>query len=766
MKAKMKNESARSEMTTSDGMLQPFWLAVSLFCISYGTALFALSVFKILSFFIMPSLFFDLLFIGFPLGAWIGVRFGGADRRFFLHCLWGLQGVMAASVASCLLAKRFDYLRAHLFDIELSRLVAQIVTFVAMFLPFFAAYGLCEYLAYQVGRRHLGGRMRSVYALALFGAAMAYLSLRTLLPTLGMARMLVLAFIILAMAILIIGERWPRRVAVFEIGALLVGSCLPRLEGEFLALYKGQGAQSTWDFGVRQGCQSVFQKWGRYCLCEILASPDQRVYFGFYNDMFQWEYARRSGFTQPSLGALPILISKPGQHLAIVGAGGGRQVRLAERLGGRSIVAIELEPAVFEAVRSPEYLLKAFGRVYEAPGVMPVRAEARRYFEGSRQKFDLIYLPSVGSYPQMMIEPGNMVRTLQAYRTMRDRLTEQGILAIWYPLGLDTKGILTDQYVRTLRALGLKTQAYRNDFEFLILAFRDPETVIPGLPDLGQLLTLGNKSFSASAEFEALRPRIYPVSEDPEFAPITDQKPFLAGNVRYILSLAQISILFALAGSTLGLVGGAVWWGLRRRGDPKIRARPFSAVAGLALLIGANFLIMEHALVLTLFRRLYVYEDALGLGAIGFLTLSGLGSLLLHGRVRPAVMVTAAVAMVVFSGVAARLSVAGVLLAIVPIALATGMFFPALFDLAAQNPLAVFAFDAVGAGWGALAATFIPIVWGIDAFTTFSGTVFLLTVIIDAWFHRHSNNRSRIVALVQSWYTSATRASALAREPR
>ena len=84
---------------------------------------------------------------------------------------------------------------------------------------------------------------------------------------------------------------------------------------------------------------------------------------------------------------------------------------MAARLKGRSIVAIELEPAVFEAVRDPKHLLGAFGRVYEAPGVTPVRAEARGYFEGTGQRFDLIFLPSVGSYPQMMIEPGNMVRT-------------------------------------------------------------------------------------------------------------------------------------------------------------------------------------------------------------------------------------------------------------------------------------------------------------------------------------------------------------------
>ena len=102
---------------------------------------------------------------------------------------------MAAAVGCCLLAKRFDYLRAHLFDIELGGLIGQIAVFAGLFLPFFAAYGMCEYLGYQYGRSRLGGRMRLVYALALFGAAAAYLFLRTALPILGMARIQLLATI-------------------------------------------------------------------------------------------------------------------------------------------------------------------------------------------------------------------------------------------------------------------------------------------------------------------------------------------------------------------------------------------------------------------------------------------------------------------------------------------------------------------------------------------------------------------------------------------
>jgi hypothetical protein len=328
-----------------------------------------------------------------------------------------------------------------------------------------------------------------------------------------------------------------------------------------------------------------------------------------------------------------------------------------------------------------------------------------------------------------------MVRTVQAYATIRNRLTERGTLAIWYPSGLDPKGVLTDQYVRTLRSLGLRTAAYRNQIEFLILAYRDRKTAPPRASDLGQLLTMGDESFTASRMYEFLRPTSYAVADDPGFVPITDQKPYLAGNVRYVLSVRQVFQLFSLASGCLAFCGAAVWLGLRRRGDPMIPGRPFSAVAGLAMLIGANFLMIEHALVLALFRRIYVFDDALTVGAIGFLTLSGLGSLLAGPRLRRLLVLAAAVSALVFLGTAERLSIIGVLAVIAPIALATGMFFPALFERAAANPLAVFAFDAVGAGLGAVAATFIPIAWGIDTFFLVSGIVFLVTVIADTIFH-------------------------------
>ena len=552
-------------------------VAGSLFGLSFATALFALATFKLLSFFVMPSLFFDLLFIGFPLGAMLGARRAGGGRTPFLASLWVLQGVMAGSVGAGLLAKRLDYLRAHLFDVELVWLVAQLLGFAALFLPFFVAYGLCEFLGYRMGRREFGGRMRGVYALALFGAAAAYVFLHMALPALGMARVLACAFAGVAGSTYVLAGGWARKLALAELAALGILMAAPGLEGGFLRLYKGRGMLSTQDYEANRGCKTVFQKWGRYSLTEILEDPQSGTYYGFYNDLFQWEYARKMGFTAPSLGAIPVLRTKAGERIAIVGSGGGRQVRLAERLGGRKVVAIELEPAVFEAVRGESYLLRGFGRVYEAEGVTPENTEARGYFERSTGLFDLIYLPSVGGYAQMMIEPGNMVRTFQAYRLMRDRLTERGVLAIWYPRGLDDRGVLTDQYVRTLRLLGFNTQAYTNGSEFLILGFRDPNAVVPEPDALRADLKIDGPGM------EAFRPKRYDVADDPRFTPITDEKPFLAGNVRHILSIRQVWTLFGLGLGTLGLAAAVAWRVLRRRADPEVSGRSYGSVGVLAL---------------------------------------------------------------------------------------------------------------------------------------------------------------------------------------
>ena len=123
---------------------------------------------------------------------------------------------------------------------------------------------------------------------------------------------------------------------------------------------------------------AIYQRWGRYALCEIVESRHGNHLAGFYNDVFQWSYTRPLGIPYATLDALPFLLVPEGGRVVIIGSGGGRQVRWAEQFARlREIVAVELESEVFRITRA-EFPDK-FDRVYEQPTVTPVRSEGRTY---------------------------------------------------------------------------------------------------------------------------------------------------------------------------------------------------------------------------------------------------------------------------------------------------------------------------------------------------------------------------------------------------
>ncbi|MEA3409952.1 MAG: hypothetical protein U9R74_00230 [Pseudomonadota bacterium] len=714
-------------------------LPTILFVLSFATVLFTVALFRLLTFFIMPSLFFDLLFIGFPLGALAGASFFQVNKQSFIRSLGIVQGAMVFSVVAMLACKHFDYLRAHLFDVELWRLFGQMLTFTLFFIPFFVAYGLSEYIGYQVGRRHLRGRMPVVYAIYLFGAAAAYLFAQTLLPSLGAARLLMIPFGLVGIAMILLSPSLPVRRLLLAGQLILVGLLLtPQIEGGFLKLYKGASPQSTHAY-AGYGFETIFQKWGKYSLVEIMQLPDTEQYVGFYNDIIQWMYSPEKGFIQPGMGMIPIDRSPPGASIAIIGSGGGRQVQYARKSGRdvEEILAIEVEPAILDAVQEP--LAERFDHVYAGDNVELVNHEARSYMEKTDRLFDLIYLPSVGGYPQMMLEPGNMIRTLEAFGTLRDRLGERGVLAIWYPSVLDPKGILTEQYVRTAGApeIGLQVRAFRSPGDVLILAARETETLptITDVRDFYYRSEARTKPFPFNI-FDA-PVEVKTVWDSATFRPISDDQPFLAGNVQHIFSIRMVGYLFVLVAGLLVIFSVLLLLPIRRRGDPGIPGRSFSQVVLVSLFVGANFLVLEHFLILMLFNKLYVYHDAVVLGAISFLVITGLGSTFITPRWRPPLQFLGGVLIVILLLTHAALPPWAGLALLAPVAFVTGSFFPALFEAAAENPLGVFAADAIGAAVGSMASFFIPIVLGFSWFFAFAAVMFWMTAAATYLFFRN-----------------------------
>lgn len=717
--------------------LEKTGIALALLLLSFSTVLFTLVIFKLLSFFIMPSLFFDLLFIGFPLGAMLGTFLFQANMKSFIRSLWILQLALIVSGIAIMFAHNFDYLKVNLFNVQVTQLIINIGIFTILFLPFFIAYGLSEYIGYQVGRKNFKARMRTVYAIFLFGAAIAYTLTDWLIPVIGVSRLMLTAFMITTVAGAILTRRWVR--GFFIVQFVLAGLCclLPNLERNFLKLYKGSAPSSTAYFEAR-GYHMAYQQWGSYSLTEILVTPDSSAYFGFYNDFLQWEYYPERGYNKPSLGTIPLMMSDPDAKKLIIGSGGGRQVRFATVTGHQNITAVEIEPAVIAAVREGHHLLEEFQYVYDNPGVKIVQSEGRKYLEHLTEKQQLIYLPSVGGYPQMMLEPGNLIRTKEAYQLASTRLSTDGILAIWYPAGLDAKGILTDQYVRTLRDLDMQVKAYRNNEEFLILATPERLIQLPVAEDLmKQLVTVYEMAGGSFHSFPIpLIPIEYEVADDPHFQPVTDDRPYLGGNLRHIFSSGQIYKLYGFGGLVLLILGFGIYFYLGKRVKSQVQGRSFRSVALLAFCLGANFLVIEHHLVLLLFKANFVFHDAVRLGAVIFLILSGVGSIIATSVIRSTMLVVAVGCYLLLIGAGVYLPAWLVVILVVPAAIATGTFFPLLFERSAKNPLGVFALDAIGAGFGSLLAAAVPILFGLKVYGFIALVIFAITILIDKWFYK------------------------------
>ncbi|MEN8800537.1 MAG: hypothetical protein ABF297_01055, partial [Thiogranum sp.] len=175
------------------------------------------------------------------------------------------------------------------------------------------------------------------------------------------------------------------------------------------------------------------------------------------------------------------------------------------------------------------------------------------------------------------------------------------------------------------------------------------------------------------------------------FRPIRDNQPFLAGNVQHIFSLQQVGTLFTLVAGLMLAFAGLLVVLLRKKGNPGIPGRSFPQLVLISLFVGANFLVIEHYLILALFKKLYVYRDALVLGAISFLIISGLGSTFITPRLRPLYQFIGGLFILLLLLFHDSLSPWANLALLAPVAFVTGSFFPALFEAAAENPLAVFA---------------------------------------------------------------------------
>ncbi|HOU15650.1 MAG TPA: hypothetical protein PKZ84_21305 [Anaerolineae bacterium] len=359
------------------------------------------------------------------------------------------------------------------------------------------------------------------------------------------------------------------------------------------------------------------------------------------------------------------LIERP--ETLVIGPGGGRDVLAALATDAPHVTAVEVNPAVIDAVRGP---MRDFaGDIYGRPDVSVVIADARGYIDRSPARYDVIQASLIdtwaagGSGAFALSE--NSLYTREAFKTYYEHLSDRGILTVsrWYlperpaetmrlvatgMAGWEAAGV-TDprqhvvvvvRYVSGATTEGLSTALFKREpfteaeVAALLQKAADLEfTVIyaPGLQpteEVGALITAPDRAaFIAD----------YPL----DISPATDDRPFffnlvllgdlldpaLSGSGVYRTSMEAILILFAVIGVSV-LFGGVfvivpLLVGTRKRKLP----RPPARILGYFGALGIAFMLLEIPIIqkLTVYLGRPVYSLAVVLFTL--LLCSGLGSL-------------------------------------------------------------------------------------------------------------------------------------------
>jgi spermidine synthase len=122
---------------------------------------------------------------------------------------------------------------------------------------------------------------------------------------------------------------------------------------------------------------------------------------------------------------------RPPATVAIVGAGGGRDILVALLAGATHIDAIELNAGIVDALRGP--FADFAGRIYDRPGVVARIGEGRSVLTRSNRTYDLIQISLTDSWAATAAGgytlAENSLYTLEAYRLYYSRLSPQGMVS-------------------------------------------------------------------------------------------------------------------------------------------------------------------------------------------------------------------------------------------------------------------------------------------------------------------------------------------------
>jgi spermidine synthase len=133
------------------------------------------------------------------------------------------------------------------------------------------------------------------------------------------------------------------------------------------------------------------------------------------------------GFAEMRMGHVPLLLQPNAKSLLYLGASTGTGLGAVKQYPLKKMEAVEIVPAVVGMMR---WFRDLNFDVQNDPRVHMITADARRFTAASHEKYDLI----IADLFHPGIDGAGSLYSLEHFRAMRDRLTEDGLAAQWLPL--------------------------------------------------------------------------------------------------------------------------------------------------------------------------------------------------------------------------------------------------------------------------------------------------------------------------------------------
>ncbi|MEO6461780.1 MAG: hypothetical protein ABIP29_01765, partial [Candidatus Eisenbacteria bacterium] len=229
-------------------------------------------------------------------------------------------------------------------------------------------------------------------------------------------------------AFAVAARRRGRAIAAAVVALGLAATVVVQARDPFLHVRFARGRELT---GIQ------FERWNSYSRVTVrdFDEPDSLVVqidaaSNTYIGRWDGDPASVRHLARDLIAAPYALLERP--KVLVIGPGGGIDLLVARTADAASVVGVEVNPAIVEAMQGP---FAAFsGHAYTQPGVRIETDEARSFIRRSGEKYDLIQAGYIDTYAATAAGAfaltENTLYTVDAYEDHLDHLTPRGIVAM------------------------------------------------------------------------------------------------------------------------------------------------------------------------------------------------------------------------------------------------------------------------------------------------------------------------------------------------